>query len=280
MIKRELVEKLKELDLIQYWDNINAVSRPCIRLQLSPEEEADIAVGSSKMGGAPDLPIGSPWPTELASETPLSFIAQINLAEVTTADEQGLLPCHGLLSFFYSAEQEAWGYDNKDRDKFKVLYFDGSPDELHRMPFPDTLDVDARFEPCVLIPQLEISLPSWESNLLDFLTESEQESLYALEEGNVNKMLGHADTVQNSMELECELVTNGIYCGDSSGYASPQAKALEPNAANWRLLLQVDSNEDECSMMWGDAGRLYFWIREQDLKNKNFDASWVILQCY
>jgi uncharacterized protein YwqG len=33
-------------------------------------------------------------------------------------------------------------------------------------------------------------------------------------------------------------------------------------------------------MMWGDAGRLYFWIRKQDLAEQSFDAVWAILQCY
>lgn len=47
----------------------------------------------------------------------------------------------------------------------------------------------------------------------------------------------------------------------------------------WRLLLQVDSNEEDCGMMWGDVGRLYFWIRKQDLENKKFDKSWFSLQC-
>ncbi|GAB3222629.1 YwqG family protein [Hymenobacter seoulensis] len=280
MIRRELIEKLKELDLIHHWGKIKSVTRPSIRLHLSAKADRDIPVGSSKMGGAPDLPIGRQWPTESSPEVPLAFVAQISLADITAADEEGLLPRQGLLSFFYSAEQEAWGYDNKDSDKFKVLFFEGLPCELHRLPFPSTLEAEAKFEVCALVSQLEISLPSWESTLLDFLTESEQENLYALEESNINKLLGHADTIQGSMELQCELVTNGLYCGDSSVYNSTQAKILEPNAANWILLLQVDSNEDECRMMWGDAGRLYFWIKEQDLRSKNFDATWVILQCY
>jgi uncharacterized protein YwqG len=80
------------------------------------------------------------------------------------------------------------------------------------------------------------------------------------------------------MEEECELVTNGIYCGDASGYNDPRVKSLEPNAKNWKLLLQIDSN-DENDMMWGDCGRLYFWIKKDDLFNKNFNNSWVILQC-
>jgi uncharacterized protein YwqG len=44
------------------------------------------------------------------------------------------------------------------------------------------------------------------------------------------------------------------------------------------LLLQVDS--DDVGMMWGDGGRLYFWIREQDARRADFSNVWMILQCY
>jgi len=32
-------------------------------------------------------------------------------------------------------------------------------------------------------------------------------------------------------------------------------------------------------MMWGDCGRLYLWITEEDLITRNFENSWLILQC-
>ncbi len=81
------------------------------------------------------------------------------------------------------------------------------------------------------------------------------------------------------MELECQLVTNGIWCGDQKGYEDPRVPTLEPGAADWRLLLQLDS-DDNPKWMWGDAGRLYFWIREQDLAERNFSRVWCIEQCY
>lgn len=46
------------------------------------------------------------------------------------------------------------------------------------------------------------------------------------------------------------------------------------------LFLQIDSVEDKTGMMLGDCGRIYFWIKKQDLLNKNFDNTWCILQCY
>ena len=43
-------------------------------------------------------------------------------------------------------------------------------------------------------------------------------------------------------------------------------------AADWRLLLQLDT-DDEASMMWGDLGRLYFWITGDALRRRAFDPS-------
>lgn len=32
--------------------------------------------------------------------------------------------------------------------------------------------------------------------------------------------------------------------------------------------------------MWGDAGILYFWVREQEAAAGRFDNAWAILQCH
>ena len=80
------------------------------------------------------------------------------------------------------------------------------------------------------------------------------------------------------MQVECQLVTNGLYCGDSTGYQDPRAKDLRDGAAEWRLLMQIDS-QDEADMMWGDMGRLYYWIKHSDLLAHDWELSWLILQC-
>ena len=36
---------------------------------------------------------------------------------------------------------------------------------------------------------------------------------------------------------------------------------------------------EDMEYMFCDCGHIYFWIRKQDLKNKNFDRIWLILQC-
>ena len=51
-------------------------------------------------------------------------------------------------------------------------------------------------------------------------------------------------------------------------------KALE-----WKLLFQFDS-DDNLEFSWGDWGRVYFFIHEDDLKNRNFDNVKIAVDCY
>jgi uncharacterized protein YwqG len=190
-----------------------------------------------------------------------------------------LLPSHGIVYFFYCSDQDSWGYDPAQKDKFRVLFDDGASSNLKRANFPPDLPDFGRYKPCRVEASQATSLPSLELIHNIFKTEKDfQFYEHFLEDGRVNKVLGHADVIQDEMELECELVSNGLYCGDSSGFNNPLAKILEPNAKNWRLLLQIDSN-NEAGMMWGDLGRLYFWIKMEDLKERRFDRMWMILQC-
>jgi uncharacterized protein YwqG len=119
-----------------------------------------------------------------------------------------------------------------------------------------------------------------ELNLSDAESDAYLELFEAENEGSIiHKILGHPNQVQGDMQLECQLVSNGLYCGDSAGYQDPKRKVLEKTAGEWRLLLQIDSDEDT-GMMWGDSGRIYYWIRDEDLRSKRFDKVWMVLQCY
>jgi len=73
--------------------------------------------------------------------------------------------------------------------------------------------------------------------------------------------------------------SNGLYCGDSRGYNAPRARELAKGAEAWKLLFQLDS-DDSAGMMWGDGGRLYFWMRQESLRKRDFRKNWMILQGY
>jgi uncharacterized protein YwqG len=108
----------------------------------------------------------------------------------------------------------------------------------------------------------------------------EQLMPHSLRGERVHRCGGNPHEIQGDMRLECQLVTNGLYCGDPSGYQDPRRKLLEPGAADWELLLQIDSDPDRLGWLWGDNGRVYFWLRRQDLATLDCENAWAILQCY
>ncbi len=228
----------------------------------------------------PDLPKDVGWFKEENGRS-LSFIAQINCSELQNYKASSNLPQKGIIYFFYSAEQESWGFDPKDKDKFKVFYSTNTKN-LEAKNIPPDLKEHSIYELCKLQFFDSVSLPSWESELVEkTLNDSEIDKYIEITavDDISNKILGYADTIQGEMELECQLVTNGLYCGNSSGYNDPKSKELENGASKWRLLLQIDSEDDKTGMMWGDIGRLYFWIKQQDLEELNFEDTWFVLQC-
>ncbi|MBW8733189.1 MAG: DUF1963 domain-containing protein, partial [Asticcacaulis sp.] len=96
----------------------------------------------------------------------------------------------------------------------------------------------------------------------------------------LHMMGGYPDNLHGvNMEEKCELASNGIPLHDRKANNSPEAVALRQRPRDWRLLLQLDS-DDEAGMNWGDGGILYFWIRTTDLAAKDFSKVWMIAQCY
>ena len=276
----ELERKFKEYELEPLFEYLKKYSKNAISLNPEQMEDSGIEIGVTKFGGLPDLPIDTEWFINEESKKTLGFIAQINFSEIKDFDLENKLPQKGMLYLFYDMEEMPWGYDPKDKTGKKVFYYFGNS-PLERKQRPHNLEDDFLLNSYKLNFDNTIEIPDYWSSLADFeLSEEENERYWELKEDfaeKQNKVLGHSNNIQDGMELQCELVSNGLYCGDSSAYESEQRKELEKNIYDWELLLQIDSNDD---FMWGDDGRIYLWIKKDDLKNKKFENSWLILQCY
>ena len=288
----ELREEMQAHDLGGYFDALTPLARNGIRISLDPQEDYEIPLGASKLGGCPDLPDNAPWFFTPHTKVPMSFIAQINFAETAPYDVEHRLPERGILYFFYDCSEDGmnWGFDPDDHNGWKVFFYDGDPAALVRTPAPTELDdedVGMVFGAARMEFSSQMELPSLESDLTDSLSipnDGEMQDAYwewleEREEEMVYKLLGHADPIQSGMELECEYVTHGMNCGNPEGFQQGKSRGLDGNANRWQLLFQVDSSDD-LGMMWGDAGRLYFWITQEDLASRRFENSWMILQCY
>jgi uncharacterized protein YwqG len=230
-----------------------ALARPALSIKTRRAGKVKLAPGTSRIGGAPDLLPGAKWPSWKRQP-----------------------------QFFYDPEQRTWGFDPKDRGSWRVLLQKeiGKPARAPGVkPYPA----------CRLAFE-EVTTPvSGESFDYETLAPSEAqheaygEAMGAVEEeldGDTrHQLLGNAIPIQGDMQLECQLASNGLYCGDPSGYQTRRARKLAPAASRWRLLFQLDS-DDRADMMWGDSGCLYFWITDEALGARRFNESWMVLQCF
>lgn len=248
------------------------------------EDKKDI--GKSKIGGTPDFPKEFDWPK--VNEKYLSFIGQINFSELSLDDEYKELQ-KGICYIFYNITEQVWGFAPNDFLNWKVLFFEGEKSELKNIPFPKDFIEESKIKEKYLNFEEQFDIPNIETDYISGLklNENNNEEYYNLyeeitEENNgydiEHKVFGHSNNIQGEMEQECQLVSNGLYCGDGSGYNNEQSKELLKDSLKWKLLFQIDSDED-LNMEWGDMGKLYFWIKEEDLKNKMFANVWMVLQC-
>jgi uncharacterized protein YwqG len=209
----------------------------------------------------------------------------VNLAEVPEGAGRDSLPTGGILYFFYDSEQSTWGFDPKDKGSWAVLYAEDRSDVTSGITYPKDVPDYARYRSVPVAPQAGASIPDPSRILPDLSLADEQEyqvmdvyGQFSERHGPHHQLLGHPAPIQDDMDIECQLVSHGVYCGDLTSWDDPRVKALESGASEWRLLFQVDSDES-VRMMWGDCGRLYFWIRADDLRRRDFSGVWMILQC-
>ncbi|NJM98872.1 MAG: DUF1963 domain-containing protein [Phormidesmis sp. RL_2_1] len=288
-------ELLPQYQLARLAAPLHNIALPAIGLSFE-KVSSDQPLMNSRLGGDAYLPKGFVWPANKGR--PLNFLLQIDLAELQPHNWQGLLPMSGLLSFFYDLEEKPWGYDPNELDGFCVVHIPAT-ERLEPYQGPEAEDSPSTHS---ISFHSAWTIPHYGSRAFDWLVGTnrisrEEEALYIdlsaqIENlyspvtydkhfdkiGGYHRMLGHSMNIQGDMQLEAQLVSNGLYCGDSSGYKDPKRKVLEAGAEDWLLLLQLDS-DDNVGLMWGDIGMLYFWIHRDDLAQQRFSKVWMTLQC-
>ena len=288
MTEAQLRAQLATLGLPSLTNTVLRLSRPAIRLHPDGRPDDRIDIGVSKFGGSPDMPLSMPWPAW--RDRPLGFVAQVNLTEIAPyAPATGILPTSGELYFFYDLWEQPWGFDPKDRGGAKVIYVDGAAAQFQRRSAPpstyNTVD-PAPITASAITYSLDLSPRSAQSEQLDLLVPDrdmrERYSEWWFDPSTeclpVHQLLGLPALVQGDMEIECQFASNGVYVGDTKALHDRRHEHMKASAVDWELLLQVDS-DDTLGTMWGDSGRIYFWIRRQDLAARNFEQTWLILQC-
>lgn len=275
---------------------LRSLARNAVRLDIGTGE-GPIA---GRFGGVPDVPEGFRWPrfetdTYLDNEVkprPLAFLAQFDCAALAPLDGDGRLPHEGVLSFFYELGSQRWGYDPKDASCARVYWFSEKA-ALRPADFPEELEAEFRLPALPVRGRMERRFPDYDDAAAAAgmaegeLNRKAFETAYSMTAGkqetggSAHRLLGWPDIIQSSMTVECELVSRGYYLGGSQEIPEAELREAERTSLeDWLLLFQLDSiQRGTFSLEFGDYGRIYFYIRKEDLSARRFDRVWLVLQC-
>jgi uncharacterized protein YwqG len=239
---------------------------------------------------------------------PLSFVAQIDLAQVHGVHALDGFPPAGRLSFFCDPFDWPWGA-REDQAQARVIFTEAPAERLQRRRSPHEFDEPAAsqvvpkgfaFRPRVLRPTAWLLPPP-----LAFAKQSRDwappewpawpaynqfwRDLYARNPETfgpggemIHQLAGTAFSIQDPVEAACVRFTeHGPSPSRRRSDVHTHALTEEhlAHASEWQLVLQIDSDID-VGMEWGDVGRLYLCARKQDLAARRFDRCWTVMQCY
>ena len=261
---QDLHKLLQKYELFHKKSDILNAAKQSIKIIKNKVQEEQISLGSSKLGGLPDIP--QDWEFPKYKNGYHSFLGQFNLKEIKPYDEENILPSSGILYLFYDVVEQPWGFEG-DEGCFKVLFFDGDEKELRRKEYPEETD---HYFPLPVFKVTFVNRPTLPEYPEDIEFSDDEEENYSDmrqeliqpsdEEGNyepAHYMLGYPFSIQNDVFDEFDL-----------------------NPEEAVLLLQIDSDEEDMELLWGDSGIIYFCIDKTSLLNKQFDKVQFTLQCF
>ncbi len=255
----------------------------------------------SHLGGQPEAPPGFAWP--MRDRRPLSFLARLDLAQLNRAWDFPWLPPSGDLLFFYDTHAAPDGHDPSHYPGWRVLYLPSDQVNLRSIAPPLIPEPRAKcvlpagirvrlprarqFPRISLRPRVIQTMPNWEHrrfplDVRDPTTEIISEELRPrpYRDEPRHQVGGFCDPVQSpDMDLLCALVSRGLTVReqDLPQLVSECDEPLRREADEWRLLLQIDTDE-QLRLHWPNAGMLYFWIREPDARALQFHRAWAVMQ--
>lgn len=313
----ELNQAIESRQLQSVKDAILENTSECISMIAGGTDDYS-AVGNTRFGGDPDLPVGMDWPIDPDSDSPryANFIGQINFAEVPRPPDGNVLPSQGLLLLFVRYMECA-----AEPVVLDAIFYDGSLSDLERRPSPPEESLCDEYLVELSPQRIEftsgISIANYRRAFRSFVEENTEEvggddgdmRLSCMEsdlrrEGQIGQLLGFANAGDERENLYRQLVlaqlgrrqlTYNDYWDSMEKYEAyidewrddprmvemyqkmrPGVEWLTSNREmiadlvdQWRLLFRLESNF-EMNLNINDSDPLYVFIRNEDLKNREF----------
>ncbi|KOP68269.1 hypothetical protein AMS62_25705 [Bacillus sp. FJAT-18019] len=258
-------------------------------IRLSKKEiESYNEIGSSRIGGDPDLPTMIEWPVD-SDGTPMTFLAQLGLRELVPHEASELLPAKGMLYFFVGVDEPAYGIEHK------VIYLsEDKLQEANRYHSPEVTALEGEFTGYRVSARSTMEPPNYGYVDYEIVEDDEhdyelyEELCFKLIDENSNDlavMFGYPSTQHGDCEYEAAL---NLLTGQQYNYSMESAMEkitdhFKGNADRAKqevqdtlLLLALDSDQD-VRFCWWDAGELQFYIRKEDLLAGNFANTYCSL---
>lgn len=266
---------------------------PVIDMELLCEEAGIL---ESKIGGAFYVPEGMEPPRSYDNEDnvddedkdELYLLAQINFGEIKDIDALPAFPKKGLLQIFISGD-DLYGcdFDNMASQKtWRLRFFENLPEESDIPPEQIyepkwTEDTYSPLEGEDVKYRLKGRLTHQAITLADYrITEYLKKYCADLIPEDLEDFWDLDDEVMDALDqLDLEVQENGFDCqigGFPFFTQSDPREYVDDKDVPRILLFQLDTAED---IMWGDAGVGNFFIKEEDLKNKDFSKVWYTWDC-
>lgn len=258
-----VVEKLKE----------NSVGF----LEIKPYEKEELKVKDSKFGGMPFLPKNTEIP-KTKDGNQMFMITQINVSQLP----KDTLPFDtGYIQFFIDGEDDCYGAEIDDpfinagfkvvfqeetkeyydEDEIESIYTAQSEEGIFSEPYAlrfnkKTMGIstsDTNFNNEFVKTWNEMYQENEIEHYFD-LDDDVSEKLFELSSGQGHKLFGYPFFTQEDPRSQKE-------------------------AKEYKLLLQIDT-DDEIDVCFGDCGVINFFIKDEDLKNKDFSKVYYTFDCY
>jgi len=266
--------KLSEVDK----EKIIKLIKPAIGISTKKLQSDNLKIGSSKIGGKPDLPKNISWPK--LNDSHLVFCAQYNVSELEKFDVENLLPKKGIFHIFIGINEEWNEFSMKQNDT--KIFFTENTENLERKEYPTSFNLERIVEPAEIEYFESITIPDDENYKLFYFNDKYEDFYfhfyqdteeYIAEElnsftDNMHQILGDDRSVQSSVVYEFS--RNELNITDED-YAEKWNEILE-NSKTFTNLIQLDCMDSNTNLSkFGGSGVFYIGLKTKELQDKNFN---------
>lgn len=263
-----------------YRDVLEQSKKKYIRINFHKDDNANVT--ASKLLGRPYFPKGAKYPEDKTG-APLVLLMQLNLQELPHYD---LLPDAGILQFYIQKgmnDEHVWGmntYDKKPWDSeeyfqllreqsyFRVIYHSefvnsGVAVESEYPVYSESYELPVTEEAALSFSVDEEYVNLEDYKFMKFFQLTSFEFYEKYSDVGWEKLNQFAEYLRSS--APAKIGGYGRFVQDDPRHAAPKNE-------DWLVLLNIDSMpfEGGGEILWGDSGVATFFVRKEDLLNRDF----------